>query len=88
MINEMALEGKSAYAISKALDISKTTIARHKIPNDKRKLVPLPGQYCGLTEYQRAAQHTQYAYKCTSHVEKRNLGFYEQIMEAGSYAGC
>ena len=29
MINDMALEGKSAYAISKALDISKATAAKY-----------------------------------------------------------
>ncbi len=36
MINEMALEGKSAYAISKALDFSKTTAAKYMAESPKQ----------------------------------------------------
>ena len=37
MINEMALEGNSAYAISKALDVSKATAAKYMAASPKQR---------------------------------------------------
>ena len=62
-------------------------IASHKIPEDRSKVVFLPGQYRGFTEYKEKIQHIQCAYKCPSEVEARSLMFYEQITEDRCYAG-
>lgn len=62
-------------------------IASHKIPDDRRKIMDLPGQYSGLTEHKGRTQPVQCAYQSTSAVESRSLMFYERIMEADNCAG-